>query len=415
MTAPPAVVAGLALAGILAVLPPWMSGYHVSLLMSVFMYVALAGSWNLFSGMTGYVSLGHGLFFGIGAYTFAIATSIFNAPPAIGLVLGVIVCGLIAFLVGLALLTARIRIAYFAVVMLGLNEITRTIVANTKSIGSSYGLTLPNMTSRYFAYYLLLGLAVTVTAFAYGVRQSRWGYGLKAILADEVAAETTGVRTVAHKLAMFVASAVFIGMAGAVIAWNWSYVDPSMAFDLTVSFDMLVMAMFGGFGTVAGPVLGAVVDEPRQGGAVDELSAAPAHHLRRAGDRADPLVSRRHHPGVRGGTNQTDEANPARGERSRDMSGAGSILDVDGLSVSFGGVQALQGVTFQVEPGKIVGVMGPNGAGKTTLFNLITGVYRPSAGTDPVRRVESCNGCRRRASAIRGLPGRSRAAARSRT
>jgi branched-chain amino acid transport system permease protein len=255
----PGLVAGLALTGVLAALPLWMSPYHVSLLVTVFMYVALAGSWNLFSGMTGYVSLGHGLFFGVGAYSFAVATAVFKLPPAAGLALGVIVPALVAFLVGLTLLTARIRIAYFAVVMLGLNEITKTIVANVKSIGSSYGLTLPTLTNRFLAYYILLGLAVTVTAFAYGVRQSRWGYGLRAILADEVAAEMTGVRTVAHKLAMFVASAVFIGLTGAVIAWNWSYVDPYMAFDLMVSFDMLVMAMFGGFGTVAGPVLGAVL------------------------------------------------------------------------------------------------------------------------------------------------------------
>jgi branched-chain amino acid transport system permease protein len=209
--------------------------------------------------MTGYVSLGHGLFFGLGAYSFAIATAMLSLPPALGLALGVIVPGLIAFLIGLVLLTARIRIAYFAVVMLGLNEITKTIVANVKAVGSSYGLTLPGLPSKYLPYYLLLGLAVAVTGFAAYVRQSRWGYGLRAILADEVAAEMTGVQTVAHKLAMFVASACFIGMTGAVIAWNWSYVDPYMTFDLTVSFDMLVMAMFGGFGTVAGPVLGAVV------------------------------------------------------------------------------------------------------------------------------------------------------------
>jgi branched-chain amino acid transport system permease protein len=165
----------------------------------------------------------------------------------------------VAVAVGLVLLTTRIRIAYFAVVMLGLNEITKTIVANTKSIGSSYGLTLPTLNNRFLAYYVLLGLAVAVTAFAYGIQRTRWGYGLKAILADEVAAEMTGINTVAHKLAMFVVSAVFIGLAGAMIAWNWSYVDPYMAFDLAVSFDMLVMAMFGGFGTVVGPVLGAVV------------------------------------------------------------------------------------------------------------------------------------------------------------
>ena len=259
MKAAPAIIMGLLVTALLAALPRWISPYHVSLLMTIYMYVALAGSWNLFSGMTGYVSLGHGLFFGIGAYSFAIATAVFNLPPATGLALGIVVPGLLGFLLGLVLLTARIRIAYFAVVMLGLNEITKTIVANVKAIGSSYGLTVPSVPNRFLGYYVLLGIAVAVTAFAYAVQRSRWGYGLRAILADEVAAETTGIGTVAHKLVMFVASAVFIGMTGAMVCWNWSYVDPYMAFDLMVSFDMLVMAMFGGFGTVAGPVLGAVL------------------------------------------------------------------------------------------------------------------------------------------------------------
>src|SRR3981189_2970470 len=96
-----AMVSLLALIGLLAALPLWVSQYHVSLFVTVFMYVALAGSWNLFSGMTGYVSLGHGLFFGIGAYAFAIATAVLNLPPTLGLALGVIVPGLIAFVVGL--------------------------------------------------------------------------------------------------------------------------------------------------------------------------------------------------------------------------------------------------------------------------------------------------------------------------
>ncbi len=252
------IAAGLLLTVLLAALPRWISPYHVSLLMTVYMYVALAGSWNLFSGMTGYVSLGHGLFFGVGTYSFAIATAVFGLHPAMGLALGIVVPGLLGFVIGLVLLTTHIRIAYFDVVKLGLNEITKTIVANIKSIGSSYGLTVPSVPNRFLGYYVLLGIAVAVTAFAYAVQRSRWGFGLRAILADEVAAEATGIRTVAHKLAMFVASAVFIGATGAMVCWNWSYVDPYMAFDLAVSFDMLVMAMFGGFGTVAGPVLGAV-------------------------------------------------------------------------------------------------------------------------------------------------------------
>src|SRR6185436_7621102 len=106
----PAIVGGLLLAALLAALPRWLSAYHVSLLMTVFMYVALAGSWNLFSGMTGYVSLGHGVFFGIGAYAFAIATAVLNWPAWAGLAAGVLAPALIALLMGLVLLFSRIRI-----------------------------------------------------------------------------------------------------------------------------------------------------------------------------------------------------------------------------------------------------------------------------------------------------------------
>jgi branched-chain amino acid transport system permease protein len=239
--------------------PPWLSPYHVSFFVTTFMSVALAASWNLFSGMTGYISLGHGLFFGIGAYAFAVATAIFGLAPSVGLVLGAAVPALVALALGFVLLTARMRIAYFAIIMLGFNEIAKTIIANIKAIGSSYGLTLPPLTNRFFAYYFLFALALAATCFAFAVHKSRWGYGLKAIVADEIAAETTGVNAAAHKLAMFMASAVFIGLTGAIIAWNWSYVDPYMAFDLATSFNMLVMAVFGGFGTVIGPVLGGLV------------------------------------------------------------------------------------------------------------------------------------------------------------
>ncbi len=248
----------VAIAGVLLALPLWVSAYYVSFFVALFMAVTLATSWNLFSGMTGYVSLGQGIFFGIGAYTFAVSQVVFELPPAIGFLLSAAVPALLATVIGYVLLSTRMRIAYFAVIMLGLNEISKTIVANTKSVGSSYGLSLPPLSNGYFAYYFLFGLASTAILFSYALQKSRWGYGLKAILTDEIAAEVTGISTVAHKLAMFVASSVFIGLTGAIIAWNWSYVDPYLAFDLSVSFNMLVMAVFGGFGTVIGPVLGAI-------------------------------------------------------------------------------------------------------------------------------------------------------------
>ena len=243
----------------LFVLPSWGSAYAISFLVSMFMYVALAGSWNLFSGMTGYASLGQGLFFGLGAYAFGVATVLLNWHPAAGIVLAAVVSGTGAVLLGFVLLTTRIRVAYFAIVMLGFNEVAKTVVANIKAIGSSSGLTIPPLSSNLIAYYFLLVLAVGVTAMAYVIKRTRWGLGLKAILADEVAAEVTGVGTVAHKMLMFVLSAIPIGLAGSMIAWYWSYIDPYMAFDLALSFEMVVMAIFGGVGTVMGPVLGAVI------------------------------------------------------------------------------------------------------------------------------------------------------------
>lgn len=243
---------------VVAILPLWSSPYLISFLTVVFMYVALTGSWNLFSGMTGYVSLGHGLFFGIGAYAFAVAVVKLGLPPALGFVVAVLVSAISSLLLGRVLLSTRVRVAYFAIIMLGFNEILKTIFANTKAIGSSYGLTLPPLTNNLIPYYFLLILAVAVTLLAYFIQKSRWGYGIKAILADEVAAEVAGVDTVGHKMVMFMFSAGFMGLVGGMIAWYWSYIDPYMAFDLVLSFEIVIMSVFGGVGTVFGPLLGAV-------------------------------------------------------------------------------------------------------------------------------------------------------------
>lgn len=237
--------------------PWWLSSYGVTFCVSLFMAVAIAGSWNLFSGLTGYASLGHGIFFGLGAYSFAIGMALLKWHPLAAFLLAAAVPAAAALLMGFVLLTTRIRIAYFAIVMLGFNEIVKTLFANLKATGSASGLTLPPMPSNLVAYYFLLALALAVTLGTWAITRSRWGLGLKAIVADEVAAEMTGIGTVAHKMAMFVLSALVLGLTGGMIAWYWSYIDPYMAFDLAVSFDMLVMALFGGVGTVIGPVLGA--------------------------------------------------------------------------------------------------------------------------------------------------------------
>lgn len=247
--------AGLA---VLVALPAIASDYALSFLILLFLAVSLAQSWNLLSGLTGYFSLGHGLFFGVGTY----ATTVLMVRSAVpfwpALLAGAVVALLVAAGLGLLLLRTRVRIAYFAIVTLGLNEICRVIVLNSEYLGTSAGFTLPPI-SRIASYYAVLVLAAGATALVWGFRLSRTGLGLSAIRQDEEVAEAMGVNTSALKVRAFVMSAIVPALAGGLMARYWSYVDPYMAFDLLVSFNMAIIAVFGGVGTVWGPVLGAGV------------------------------------------------------------------------------------------------------------------------------------------------------------
>lgn len=248
------------LVGVFLLFFPAVGGrYLVSFLIFLFMYIGLASAWNLFSGFCGYLSLGHGLFFGVGAYTCAVAVVRLGLPFAVGIPLGGIVAMAVAVLFGFILLRVRFRIAYFAMVTLGLNEIIRTLITNSTYLGETYGFTLPPMSTPNIAYYILLGVAVLSVGASWAFRRSRRGLALSAILGDEDVAAMMGVNTFREKMAAFVLSGLFPGLIGGTVAWYWSYIDPFMAFDLLFSFDMAIMTLFGGIGTIWGPVIGASV------------------------------------------------------------------------------------------------------------------------------------------------------------
>lgn len=251
--------AGWLVMGVLLLLPLRGSAYVLSFFLLIFMYVAMVESWNLLSGYTGYFSLGHGLFFGIGAYAFALSLIKGKFPPGVALLVGGLAPVVVAFLLGFVLMRVRIRVAYFAVLTLGLNEIMKTAVANSDALGASYGFTIPPVPHLALPYYTLLFIALGAIATTIAIDRSRFGLGLRAILEDEDVAQETGVDTTRYKILVFMVSAFFPGLAGGMIAWNWSYVDPYLAFDLILSFNTAIMAVFGGVGTVWGPVVGAVV------------------------------------------------------------------------------------------------------------------------------------------------------------
>jgi len=252
----PAALAAAILA--LAVYPILGTGYGTRSVLQVFMWIALAGSWNIISGLTGYVSFGHVAFFGAGAYTAGILiASVGWSWPAAALAGG----GAAALLaLGIGGPCLRLKGPYFAIAMLGLNEVLRALVSYFERLtGGGNGLSLPTLDATVPVYYAMGLTAAAVTLGARLIIGSRFGLRLMTIREDEVAAEAMGIPTFRHKLVAFLLSAIGPGIAGALTARDQGYIEPLSVFPLATTITMIVMTLFGGKGTVWGPVLGAVV------------------------------------------------------------------------------------------------------------------------------------------------------------
>jgi len=250
--------ATLMLLAALAAYPVFGTGYGVRSMQQIFMWIALAGSWNLISGLTGYVSFGHVAFFGAGAYAGAILVAGAGWPWPLAALAGGAAAIVLAVVIGYPCL--RLKGPYFAIAMLGLNEVLRALVSYFEGLtGGGNGLSLPTLDASVPIYYVMGVLAVAVTAMAWLIVTSRFGLRLMTIREDEVAAEAMGIDTFHHKLAALLLSAVGPGVAGALMARDQGYIEPVSVFPLAITVTMIVMALFGGKGTVFGPVLGAVV------------------------------------------------------------------------------------------------------------------------------------------------------------
>jgi branched-chain amino acid transport system permease protein len=241
----------------LAVYPVFGTGYGVRALLQLFMWIALAGSWNLISGLTGYVSFGHVAFFGIGAYATAILIVKAGWPWLVASVAGGVAACALAVVIGVPCL--RLKGPYFAIAMLGLNEVLRALVSYFEGLtGGGFGLSLPTLHATVPIYYTMGLVAAGVTLATWLIITSRFGLRLMTIREDEVAAEAMGIDTFRHKLYAFLLSAAAPGIVGGLAARDQGYIEPISVFPLVTTITMIVMALFGGKGTVWGPVLGAV-------------------------------------------------------------------------------------------------------------------------------------------------------------
>ncbi len=233
-------------------------------------FVAFAAAWNIFSGYSGYISLGHAVFFGSGAYFTGIAANdwhltnsdVFALLPLAGILGGVLA-------VGFGLFALRVRRHTFVVITIAVFFIFQLMAYNLPVTGGSSGLLAPtvNFASATYNnpfYYVAFALAALTTAASWLVRRSRFGLQLRAIRDDEDRAAGLGVKTMQVKLSAFVISAVPVAMAGGVWWYFTTVVDPSSGFDPLLDVTVALMVFLGGLGTVAGPVLGALIIEPAQ-------------------------------------------------------------------------------------------------------------------------------------------------------
>jgi branched-chain amino acid transport system permease protein len=247
--------AAVAAVALLAMVPGVADGYQLSLAIGIMSYTVLSTAWALFSGPTRYVSLATVAFFGIGAYTVAVLGELLPWPVVllIALVIGVAV----ALFVGLS--TLRLSGVYFVIFTFGLAELVRQLVTwfevnKTRTLGRYVFVDI----STAQIYWQLLALAVLVFVVGILIQRSRLGLALRVIGDDETVARHVGIDTTYAKVALFALSAAFITVTGAVMAPRWTYIDPAIAFNPIVSFQVLIMALLGGVHRLYGPLFGVV-------------------------------------------------------------------------------------------------------------------------------------------------------------
>jgi len=242
----------------LGIMPFYVSNYVVTFALQIFMWIALAESWNLISGLTGYVSFGHVAFFGTGAYTAAILITKLGWHWLPASLVGSVTAAILALIIGYPCL--RLKGPYFAISMLGLNEVVRALVSYFDRLtGGGSGITLSPMNTILPLYYAMGGVALAGLVITYWTITSRFGLRLLSIRENEVAAEAMGIPTAALKLYAFLISAALPGIVGGFYARYVSHIEPLGTFPLITTITMIVMCLFGGRGTIFGPVLGATL------------------------------------------------------------------------------------------------------------------------------------------------------------
>jgi branched-chain amino acid transport system permease protein len=245
--------------GALLTLPQFLNNYLVQVLFIIFLFITLGFGWNILSGFTGYINFGYAGFVGLGAYVTVINIVDFGLPWFAALLLAGLVTAVFGTIISAPIL--RLDGAYFAIAMLSLATAGRLAMSTEYLSGitrGGSGISFFPALSYTEQYYLAVVLAVGAGYFTYRLANSPLGLRLLAIREDELLASALGVKATREKLlAMFVHSMI-AGIAGGLLAFNLSYIDPQTVFDIRYTELPIVMVLFGSPGTVLGPILGGV-------------------------------------------------------------------------------------------------------------------------------------------------------------
>ncbi len=269
---------GLVLLVLAALLPLVVTGqYSRGLIVLILLYAGLSQGWNVLGGYCGQISLGHALYFGIGAYTSSILFTRYGVPATIGLFPGAALAALAALLVGWPCF--RLSGHYYAIATLVFGLIAALLMQNWDFVNAAMGITIPFRTESWLNlefrtsilpfHYAMLTYAAVAWLIAYLVEGSRWGYYWRAVKDDPEAARSLGVRVFPSKMAAAAISGAITAIGGSLYAQYVGFIDPESTFGLPLSVLIALPAVVGGVGTLWGPLLGAAVLIP-----VQQLSVA---------------------------------------------------------------------------------------------------------------------------------------------
>ncbi len=397
-----------------ALLPLALNNYYMHILILVMFYAFGGVSWNFLGGYCGQFYFAHCVFIGIGAYTSTLLFNNLGLSPWLGMLAGGVLTVLVALGIGAVTFRAGLRDTYFALGSLALVEITRALALNARWAGGAQGLFItvnnPGLLTMQFKtklpyYYIILTFLVLGIIVTKRIAGSKLGYYFMAIRENEEAAQAVGVPMVRYKLIAISTSAFIGAIAGTFFAQYITFFDPTTLFTFEMAVQIVIVAIVGGSGSVAGPILGSILLVPLSEFVRGKLGQNIAGvHLIVYGlilmltilylpEGLNGLIHKlldytaTSHPKLAAvlGIVREQSALPTCREtvdiRKESGDDHEELLHVENLSKHFGGLKAVDGVSFGVNRGEILGIMGPNGAGKTTIFALITGFLKPTTGS----------------------------------